>query len=71
MAAAGYEVSPTCPRCGEQGESFFHRIWTCAANCDHDDYTDSDFLTAQAFANHEASPSFWLRGVPAAADTIP
>ncbi|CAK0892726.1 unnamed protein product, partial [Prorocentrum cordatum] len=71
MLAAGYEVPPTCPRCGEQDESLFHRIWTCAANCNHDDYTDSEFLTAQAFANYEASPSLWLRGVPAAADTIP
>ena len=71
MVAAAYDVSPLCPRCGDQDESLFHRIWTCAANCDHEDYTDSNCLIGQAVANFEASPSFWLRGVPAASDTIP
>eukprot|EP00959_Pyramimonas_sp_CCMP1952_P377393 7904802-Pyramimonas_sp.AAC.1 len=62
LRAAGYEVAPTCARCGLEEETLYHRIWSCPMNCGHKDYDDSSCLVEEARINHVASPSLWLRG---------
>ncbi|CAK0811743.1 unnamed protein product, partial [Prorocentrum cordatum] len=62
--AAGYACPLLCPRCKEKPETLAHRIWTCPANCGHEDFAKTDFLVPQALASLDAQPALWLRGVP-------
>ncbi|CAK0834513.1 unnamed protein product, partial [Prorocentrum cordatum] len=69
---AGYELeSVTCPRCGHEDETLYHRIWTCPANRGCKEYDSTSHLAAQATAQHESQPSLWLRGLPALRLTTP
>ncbi|CAK0859205.1 unnamed protein product, partial [Prorocentrum cordatum] len=69
--AAGYACPLLCPRCKEMPETLAHRIWTCSANCGHEDFSKTDFLVPQALASLDAQPALWLRGVPSKDLVVP
>eukprot|EP00959_Pyramimonas_sp_CCMP1952_P331003 6931443-Pyramimonas_sp.AAC.1 len=71
QADSGYTIDVTCPRCKAAPETLFHRIWQCACNVDHLDFSSTQSLVSQATAQWEADPSLWLRGVPSRDLTCP
>ena len=71
-STAGYNVAPTCPRCGQQPEDELHRLWTCPCLTVPDEDDQQHMPTAiaatqnvipQAVSEAERWPCFWLRGL--------
>ena len=66
-AEQGYLLeNKICGRCQAEEETLMHRVWMCAKNVDHEDFTSTDALLPAAMAQAVAEPSLWLRGLPPA-----
>ena len=65
--------SPLCPRCGEENEDEFHRIWTCKANHYdfNEDIRDSEHLLQEAACQREDQAALWCRGLVPRNFTLP
>ncbi|CAK0891739.1 unnamed protein product, partial [Prorocentrum cordatum] len=64
VADLGIEIEDVmCPRCGEEPETWKHRVWECRCNETIEGIEKSQHIVARASTEVENQPCLWLRGL--------
>ena len=61
------QISPLCPRCGNERETHVHRYWGCKHNdtlaLENEAVRKAHYLASRALVQLQSVPCLWLRGI--------